>query len=262
MIERFRVAKAVIIIMIILLGVASCNADTSNYSNMDFGSKVRSGDPDIGHPLEDFVYPQIPATIGYWDIGIVPMIPDDADVFYLHFGLGPIRSNDIRLTPFGELIAGSKVTSNDNDIGKEIVEPNPKWQFKFVDRSGIKGGYDLDDMVYIGAGPIVALPTSFNEIRLTSLGSNLLSGTRVIPTDTDSNLPTITLNTAPYISPPGIGSLAVIRFYNANGNVISMYNTPIYDDPDPIYLDMPLTDPLSFGGKGVVSVGDIRLTEM
>lgn len=235
------------ICIIIMLGLAGA----SQYS---FGTKVTSYDSDFGAPLRLYGAPNPGAafSLGYWETGVVNGY-DDTDVVYLHQGVslgaaGRVLSNDVRLTPFGYLVAGSKVTPQDNDIGMQLnalVGTNIVW----VNSHG-GPGHDLDDSVYIhvGLGP----NTVTNDVRLSDV-SGLPPGSKVGNLDPD--LPNAfavgTVTTLDPIATAGLGGLiaplASVRYIDNNGN-------GQYDYPDDIYLITALSP------FPAVRVNDVRLS--
>ena len=205
-------------------------------SEYAYGTKVLPGDSDLGRPTLPFGV-QAPIYITYWDIGLVPTIFDDKDIAYLHFGppvptVSPaatpavVRVNDIRLTPFGDLPAGSKVTTQDNDIGMPLHQfllgGN---QIGWLDLYGTVGAYDLQDPVIVNIlPPVIPAPTALNDIRLTE-SEGLPAGTKIRNSDPDLGRPPALIVTTPN---PG-GALSPFRFFDANGN-------GLYDESDDVYL--------------------------
>jgi hypothetical protein len=246
-------------------------------SEYAYGTKVLPGDSDLGMPTHQFGIPgqnptQTPLYIAVWDIGSVPGAVDASDVFYLHIGLPApttltlalatpafVRASDIRLTPFGNLPAGSKVTPQDNDIGMPLYLPLAgSGQIHWLDLYGTSQGpnaqgYDLEDPVLINVLPAQAPPgghTALNDIRLSN-SEGMPAGTKLKNSDLDSGkawagLPLIAAG--PII--PGLAQL--IRYFDVNGN-------GIYDYPDDIYLKFP---PSALPGNPVVNVevNDVRLS--
>jgi hypothetical protein len=236
----------------------------SNYpseSPCSFGTVVHIGDPDVGLSLDAFSWhaDQLPLDLGYWDIGPVPRMYDEGDVVYLHIGGAVscsdthIASNDIRLTPFGNYEAGSKVAATDNDIGQILNTLPDYYGIYFMDLHGISDQYDAGDTAYfkVRTNPY---RTQTNDIRVTPIPTKgLLAGTKVKNFDEDHDKPIIQMVCFPVMSDPW-WPVANIRFYNVNGNVNAV-GAPVYDQPDIVYVDVP-------GPRiaGEVSPGDIRLT--
>jgi hypothetical protein len=108
-----------------------------------FGSKVSSGEEDIGRPL----FP-LPAetTVAFWDIGTPGY--DEDDPVYLHIGHSAsdtTNANDVRLFSNNEA-PGSKVTFQDQDMNKPTTQlPSV---ICFLNIHGSRA-YDLDDPVYL-----------------------------------------------------------------------------------------------------------------
>lgn len=245
-----------------------------------YGTKVQAGDPDVGLPLSNFAAipgpnpaatAQNTAYLSYWDIGSTPGLYDDQDVVYLQFGSGAgaariVRANNIRMTGWGNYLAGSYVKPGDSDIGQQLlpwVPPgvNPTNFASFILTGfyymNVAGGvgYDISDPVYIKAA---ALPiTNTNDIRVTS-NDGFQAGSRVSLNDPDSSKPLIAFySIIPFaVAPAGGptatagGPIAQLSFFNANGNSQGPFSA-IFDDGDVVYFD---TNPV-----GIVSPNDIRL---
>jgi hypothetical protein len=172
-------AAALAISLYLILGLVGA-------SEYQFGTKVLADDKDIGRPL--FAMP--PGTdIQYWDTGVIPGY-DDTDVVYLSVSNIPpaspayLKANDVRLTPFGNLPAGSKITPSDNDIGMPILPISPFRAIRYLD---LFGGptCDLSDPVYISQNTPF---TIVNDVRLnTTHGTGLESGTKVGNFEPDLN---------------------------------------------------------------------------
>jgi hypothetical protein len=242
--------------LILILGLASAQ----------FGSKIYNGDSDLGRLVVDIPFPW---AIMYWDCGQNSGIYDSGDVTYLHNnnpgpGVGNVRVNDVRLTPFPRYNAGDKVKAIDSDMDMPLSNfPAPGVSVNFVDRFG-SPLYDLDDPVYIHQRNVPSgFPTALtnlvriNDIRLTQTTLPYPAGSKVQNFDQDAgwqpaqaNPPLNDMIPAGQIN-NAAGSFR-IRVFDANGN-------GLYDDPDPIYLtrQAPQPDKAPFG---FLSVNDIRLT--
>jgi len=261
-------------LLVLGLGLILGSALASPYP---FGTKVLPTDIDFGRPLRSYAAPNpLPDfSVGYWETGVVNGY-DDTDVVYLHQGLvaGPgapgVFANDVRLTPFTYLPAGSKVTPSDNDIGMLLsplpISP-PSGPFPAIGWVNLYGGpgHDLQDPVYLHQGNVVPapIPTIANDVRLTAIGGNQ-PGTKVGNLDPD--LPLIFANPIPLTSPnfitlfvglpatqfPTSIAGAAIRYVDINGN-------SQYDYPDDVYLitDNPLPAPPAILA---VRVNDLRLS--
>jgi hypothetical protein len=244
--------------IIMMLGVVG----SSQYL---FGTKVTSTDDDFGDPLRFYAPPNPGAyfSIGYWETNVV-IGYDNTDVVYLHQGpLGGagatgVQANDIRLTPFDYLPAGSKVTPQDNDIGMPLdtLSISPGATIGWVNNYG-GPGQDLNDPVYIHNGPIIGgiTLTATNDIRLTDVAGRS-PGSKVGNLDPD--LPNVFSLLVPGSPNPittttaitGIIPLATIpsvRYVDINGN-------NQYDYPDDVYLCAGA--PFAV----VVRVNDVRLS--
>jgi len=220
-----------------------------------FGSKVMDGDADEGRLLHDFPAPMNPG-LGYWDTGQNPGIYDNGDVVYLDFlGNLVIDANDLRLSDYYPNVAGSKVTSTDNDINNQLSAlPGPAAGIYYADLYGSQG-YDLQDPVYVlsTSSIVVGAKTSTNDIRIGSyLG--LSSGSKIL-NYYDNDAPV-----SPMIVPVSSGGpVASLRFYNANGNVDGM-GRPVYGYEDDVYIDISLPNAASGGLTfGFVVPNDVRL---
>jgi len=240
--------------IILIMGIAGA----SQYA---FGTKVTSYDTDFGAPLNFYGVPN-PGTyfsIGYWETNVV-IGYDGTDVVYLHQGPlgGGVLANDIRLTPFDYLPAGSKVTIQDNDIGQPLtaLPPNPPGAtIGWVNLYG-GPGQDLDDPVYIHAGSITpgGTNTATNDIRLKNVDQKS-PGSKVGNLDPD--LPKVFAN---FVG----GSPNPITRTGGNGEIIPLYWPSVryvdingnnqYDYPDDVYLCIGA--PMA----GVVRVNDVRLS--
>lgn len=249
---------AIAFCLIMVLGMAGA-------SQYPFGTKVTSYDSDFGAPLCKYVPPANPApyfSLAYWETGVVNGY-DDTDVVYLHQGVaaGPavVLANDIRLTPFGYLAAGSKVTPQDNDIGMRLNPLSfnfPTAAIGWVNSHG-GPGHDLDDPVYLHPGPIFpgATTTDTNDVRLTEV-AGLPAGSKVGNLDPD--LPNVFANLWPpnnrnpitNAGPAGVITVPTqpsVMYVDINGN-------SQYDYPDDVYL-ITGTPP-----SPVVRVNDVRLS--
>ncbi|MEI6103499.1 MAG: hypothetical protein WCP70_06100 [Methanothrix sp.] len=218
---------AMVISLYLILGLVGA-------SEYQFGTKVLAVDKDIGRPLF-----AMPATtdIRFWDTGVVPGY-DDTDVVYIKVLPGFFSTaNDLRLTPFGNLPAGSKVTPVDNDIGMPLAFFPPTKAIRFLNLFG-SPLYDLMDPVYFSqAGPNSVV----NDVRLNAtVGTGLKPGTKVHDFEPDLNL----VFGAPIsVTFPGPG----LCFFDVNGN-------GVYDYWDDVYMNVPS------GFPAEVSVNNIRLS--
>ena len=226
------------LVSILVIGLAGA-------SEYPFGSKVMPTDSDVGKPLFQLPWGAFwGTTVRYWETGVMPGY-DNSDVVYLHIPRNPqpltVEANDVRLTPFGDLPAGSKVTPQDNDISQPLLPLPGGASIRFLDLYG-SPQYDFMDPVYVHRG---ILPiTVVRDVRLTE-ANGLDPGTKVRNFDLDLNrlfgLPTI-------LPLPQLLANRPIRFFDANGN-------GVYDYPDDVYLNFPATVP-----AGTVVVNNIRLS--
>jgi hypothetical protein len=172
--------------------------------------------------------------LGYWETGVV-LGYDDTDVVYSHQGIAAgnvVFANDVRLTPFDYLVAGSKVAPQDNDIGMKLTPLQCK-RILWVNSYG-GPGHNLDDPVYIhvGWGP----NTVTNDVRLSNVGG-LAPGSKV--GNLDSDLPNAFaipwFNNPNPIIQTGFGGVILpadwprVRYVDNNGD-------SQYDYPDDVYL--------------------------
>ncbi len=202
-----------------------------------FGSKVLYSDGDIGRILIDIDN----SSFAFWDVGMVDGEFDLEDVAYYHInqsGAFVVEVNDIRLTGFGKHSPGSKVKAYDIDY-KKALKPFPKGsEIKFVDLFGSRG-YDLIDPIYFHIDN-----NSFKIDRIDLRLSHHAygpAGTLVNGHDPDQGLAATKLE-------------CKLRFYNINGN-INLDGEAIYDEMDPVYLDVS-----GINEHGFVVVNDVRLS--
>lgn len=213
-------------------------------SEYQFGTKVLAGDKDIGRPL--FAMPA-GTDIRFWDTGTVPGY-DDTDVVYLDVSIAPpapataTKANDVRLTPFGNLPAGSKITPADNDINMPIAPISVPRAIRFLNLFG-SPTYDLSDPVYVSQN---AFLTIANDVRLNATpGTGLKSGTKVRDFEPDLNkffIPPVLVTL-----PTAGASINRLAFFDVNGN-------SVYDYWDDVYMNFPV------GFPAEVSVNNIRLS--
>jgi hypothetical protein len=240
-------------LVVIVLGMSAA-------SEYLFGTKVNATDADIGRPLNDlFGSPSAGATVMIWDIGPNPRFYDPDDVLYLVRSPVPatVTANAIRLTPFENFAAGSKVTPQDKDIGMPLSAMPGAFpaggSFVILDLYGTSAfktpllqQYDLEDPVYWHRC-LWNFATETNDVRLTKLSDLLVPGTRVNNFDPDHFKPISQLDvwqTLP--SPPQ----SWLKYYDANGN-------GIYDYPDDVYLIRPVPG----GPVGLqVTINSVRLS--
>jgi hypothetical protein len=233
----------------------------------------------VGLPLSSFDatvgtgFPpgQVQTRVAYWDIGASPGEYDNNDVAYLQFGSYPggplkvVKTNDIRLTAWGNYPAGSYVKAGDLDMGQSLIPqgivPPLAVDIGFYYMNVAAGiGYDLEDPVYLKIQNPILRETGTNDIRITP-NAGFPAGSKVSLSDPDAARP-LTAFVIPY-GPTGgplaqgtgpinplILPVARLRFFNANGNT-APFGAPIYDDGDVVYFDVAPLD--------VVSPNDIRM---
>jgi hypothetical protein len=236
---RFRNKWAIVISSLLLIaGIAMA-------SQYQFGTKVVATDKDIGKPL--FAMP-VGTDILYWDTGVVPGY-DDSDVVYLAPSKSPpipptfVAANDLRLTPFGGLPAGSKVTPADNDIGMPLSAFPPGHAIHYLDLFG-STNYDLADPVYFNKGLAF---TTINDVRLNATpGTGLFPGTKVFDFQPDLNK-ILAASLVPLPLPSG-PSNSLLGFFDVNGN-------GVYDFWDDVYMNFPQGVP-----AGTVTTNNVRLS--
>ncbi len=205
---------------------AICQIDQA--FDQTFGSKVEANDLDESKALNPFPYYEFT----FWDDGTPGY--DANDPVYIHFSPGNsiVSEYDIRLTPFSDFAAGTKVKRTDIDHDKRLTK-FANAEPRYMENDNIDG-YSLGDPVYLDINPGTL---GAKDIRLTNhLG--YAAGTRINDSDTDRGMPTSTL-------PGGLG------FYNSNGNIDSR-GSGIYDSVDDVYIDVPPSDE--------VTVNDIRIS--
>jgi hypothetical protein len=223
-------ATALAISLYLVLGLVGA-------SEYQFGTKVLAGDKDIGRPL--FAMPT-GTDIRFWDTGAPGY--DDTDVVYLSLPIPipvtNIKANDVRLTPFGNHPAGSKVASFDNDIGMPLIAPIPGPRaIRYLNLFG-SPNYDLNDPVYVSQNAVF---TIVNDVRLNATpGAGLKPGTKVRDFEPDLNK----LVGGVLVPIPSGYPLA---FFDVNGN-------GVYDYWDDVYMNVPS------GFPAEVSVNNIRLS--
>ena len=239
---------AMAICVIMMLGLTGA-------SQYPFGTKVMSSDSDFGAPLSAYsglVNPPPAFSLVYWETGVVNGY-DDTDVVYLHQGTAfdpVVLANDVRLTPFGYLAAGSKVTPQDNDIGMRLAPIGGNLNAIFWVNSHGGPGHDLEDSVYIGVGG--GLSTTTNDVRLSEV-AGLAPGSKVGNLDPD--LPNAFVPVGPptpnpivVTNVPGvIAPIASVMYVDNNGN-------GQYDYPDDVYLITAVPP------SPVVRANDVRLS--
>jgi hypothetical protein len=218
-------------------------------SEYPFGSKVMPTDSDIGKPLFQLPATGAPwgTTVRYWETGVMPGY-DNSDVVYLHIPRFPVGltianvvANDVRLTPFGNLSAGSKVTPQDNDIGQPLRQL-PGTSIRYLDLYG-SPQYDFMDPVYIHrtVPPAPTAAIRVRDVRLTE-ANGLKPGTKVRNFDLDMNRNSLGITALPQAAG------GPIRFFDVNGN-------GVYDYLDDVYLNFPAAVP-----AGTVVVNNVRLS--
>jgi len=234
------------LIQILALGSILLILGSGTASEYQFGTKVLAGDTDIGKPL--FMMPA-GTDIRYWDTGVVPGY-DDTDVVYLSSSLilstppNNVKANDVRLTPFGNLPAGSKVTPNDNDIGMPLASFGPS-AIRYLDLFG-STNYDLLDPVYFHQGFVFC--TVVNDVRLNiTPGTGLNPGTKVHDFEPDLNKVVAVAPLVPLPLPSGAPN-SRLGFFDVNGN-------GVYDYYDDVYMNFPQGVP-----AGSVTTNNIRLS--
>jgi len=230
-----------------------------------YGTKVQTGDQDVGLPLCNFAGigfgqgGQAGAWISYWDLN-ANGIYDSQDVPYLQFGsfnapgLRFVHANNIRLSDWGNYPAGSYVTPTDTDMGMPLnvipfpfppLTAAPQVSFYYMDVSAT-AGYDLGDPVYLKvlSPPLAVVTAGTNDIRITA-NAGFPAGSKVSLNDPDAGRALTPFKTVPGGAVNGNGGpfaaatvapIASLMFYNANGNVIAPGGQPIFDDGDVVYF--------------------------
>ena len=203
-----------IIITLLALLFVICPQSLAN-DGFTYGSKVMANDLDESRSLCAL---DPPLAFGYWDVGLTGF--DPGDPVYIDFDAnGCVDEYDLRLTPFGEIPAGTQVSKVDNDCGKLLSSFVCLAVPAYFDVNG-DGAYSLEDPGYLDAYPSGRI--NANDVRITSY-QGYPAGSRVRDSDTDNGMPTSIL--------PG-----VLSFYNYNGNIDPSGNA-IYDGGDIVYID-------------------------
>ena len=232
-----RIFKPILILMAFLFVSTAASA-------LEYGSKVTSADPedDEAKALSPFYAGPEFAFIDLSNNGIFE--PNDPVYLNINPSDGTVSENDVRITPFGTLAAGTQVQAFHPDHDKALIRFGtyryPAAELRYFDMDGDKS-YSINDPVYLDFNPG---EVSAGDVRITGYPGifpliGLEPSTRVSDADPDSGKPTTTL--------PGIFS-----FYNANGN-INNGGWAVYDGGDIIYLDTQYP-------FNAVSVNDIRLS--
>jgi hypothetical protein len=213
-----------------------------NGSIAQFGSKVASGDVDVGRLLYNF--PAGQPSLKYWDISSNGYTGDDIVYLAINPASTIVNAYDVRLKPFNSYPAGSKVESGNNDIGMPLTVLAGNSGIYFLDLYGDAPGYSREDPVYILPNPPLNIKTIINDIRLTQVGGLLAPGTRVLDFHPDHDKVATPLISP--VTPVPSGPLAAIRFFNRNGNIDPL-GFPVYDSEDDVYLDISLNYLTTFG---------------
>jgi hypothetical protein len=222
-------------LLVLVLALAATSA-SGNGDQLHYGSKVMVNDMDESRALSPFY---MGPEFAFWDGGIVGVF-DREDVVYINIDptSDVVSENDIRLTPFGDLPAGSQVAKADNDIGKPLTKfgtaTTPRAELRFLDTGGDRA-YNLDDPIYLN---VVPGEINSNDVRITNY-KGYPAGSRVNDTDLDNGLKTSTL--------PGM-----LSFFNTNGN-INNGGYAIYDRGDIVYMDTQFP-------FYVVTINDVRMS--
>lgn len=203
---------------------------------MQYGSKVNWTDIDESRALSPFY---MGPEFAFWDGGIGSVFDSDDPVY---INIDPtddvVSENDVRLTWFGILPAGSQVAKADNDIGQPLTKfgtgTTPRAELRFLDVNGDRA-YSLNDPIYLN---VVPGKINSGDIRITRYLS-YPAGSRVADSDLDNGLPTSTL--------PGM-----LSFFNSNGN-INNGGYAIYDRGDIVYMDTQYP-------FYVVTINDVRMS--
>lgn len=242
---------------IVAMAVVFCFSLAMGYDGpFEFGSKVSPGDSDISRMLYGFPCMANP-NVAFRDIGLMTGTYDEGDAIYLDVTDDRMVSlNDVRLTPFGNKAAGTKVMLEDNDLGAVLL-PLTNWMIVCRD-SGSYRGYCFEDSIYLhnASRGNTTVP---GDARLIGF-SGLAAGTKVKAFNRDCYVLVKPL-IAKFPAPTWGNSAATIRFYNPNGNY-DENGKPVYDSPDTVYLDISLQGPMppSVESFGFVAVDDVRLS--
>ncbi len=206
-------------LMMLVLVLVSSSASWAS-DDMQYGSKVEWNDVDLGGALSPFY---IAPDFAFWDADDDHVLDAD-EVVYININPDDdvVSENDVRLTKFSDLPAGSQVGKADNDIGQQLTKfgtaTNPRAELRFFDAGG-DWAYDLEDPVYLN---VVPGEIKSNDVRITNY-TGFPAGSRVSDINPDNGLKTSTL--------PGM-----LSFFNKNGN-INNGGYAIYDKGDVVYMD-------------------------
>ncbi|VVB62488.1 Uncharacterised protein [uncultured archaeon] len=212
--------------------------------DLQYGSKVKQGDPDEGRVLSPFYFaPQF----AFWDQEEDNSLGPGEPV-YIHINptVSRVSKNDVRITSFGDnsspyYPAGSKVKVNDTDYDKELrifgKGRIPAAEIRYFDLNG-NGTYSIDDPVYLvfNHGCFVTP----GDVRITGYGVHP-AGSIVREGDEDRYMRTSTI--------PGM-----LCFYNADGD-IDNNGWAHYGIDDSIYVDTQYP-------FYTVTLNDIRMTPL
>lgn len=204
-------------------------------ASMEYGSKVNWNDVDEGAALSPFY---MAPDFAFWDADD-DLVLDADEVVYININPSDdvVSENDVRLTKFGDLPAGSQVAKADNDIGQQLTKfgtsTTPRAELRFFDVGGDLA-YDLEDPIYLN---VVPGQIKSNDVRITNY-TGFPAGSRV-GDHPDNGLRTSTL--------PGM-----LSFLNKNGN-INNGGYAIYDRGDVIYMDTQYP-------FYMVTINDVRLS--
>jgi len=208
--------------MALLMLVLTLAASSASWAQeeMQYGSKVNWNDIDEAGALSPFY---MGPEFAFWDGGIRGVF-DPEDPVYINIDPtdDEVSENDVRLTIFGDLPAGSQVAKADNDIGQPLTKfgtgTTPRAELRFLDVNGDRA-YSINDPIYLN---VVPGKINSGDVRITNY-QGYSAGSRVADSDLDNGLPTSTL--------PGM-----LSFFNTNGD-INNGGYAIYDRGDIVYMD-------------------------
>lgn len=136
--------KWVVPVVVVFASAICLMVSLSTASDYAFGTKVSSQDNDLGRPLKNMPEGTI---ISFWDIGTNLGVYDSGDVVYVDTPpVGIVNTNDIRITSLGNHLAGTKVTSDDEDMNAPLKSLTA--EIRFLNLNGSRS-YDLDNPVYV-----------------------------------------------------------------------------------------------------------------
>ena len=237
-------SRQVALLVLVFISLAS---SAVAIEDLQYGSKVKHGDPDEGKALSPFYFaPQF----AFLNLNYPGGIPDQNEPVYLHTNptVPRVSKDDIRITAFGDnsspsYPAGSKVKVNDTDCDRALTIFGtgriPTAELRYLDLNGTRT-YSIDDPVYLEFNHDRSVTPG--DVRITSYG-NYSAGSRVTVRDED-----------PYINMQTSTLPGMLCFYNFDGD-IDNNGLAHYGTEDSIYIDTQYP-------FYTVTMNDIRMTPL